>query len=45
MLLASKDDKRDAIIYEIADLLFPTLVVMGYHDIAPQEIYDELEEI
>ncbi len=44
VLLASKDDKRDAIIYEIADLLFHTLVVMGYHDIAPQEIYDELEK-
>ena len=42
VLLASKGGKRDEIIYEIADLFFHTLMVLGYHGIALQEIYYEL---
>lgn len=42
VLLASKGGKRDEIIYEIADLFFHTLMVLGYHDIALQDIYLEL---
>jgi phosphoribosyl-ATP pyrophosphohydrolase/phosphoribosyl-AMP cyclohydrolase len=42
VLLASKGGKREEIVYEIADLLFHTLMVLGYHDIALQDIYTEL---
>jgi phosphoribosyl-ATP pyrophosphohydrolase/phosphoribosyl-AMP cyclohydrolase len=42
VLLASKGGKREEIVYEIADLIFHTLMVLGYHDIAMREIYQEL---
>lgn len=42
VVLAGKGGKKDEIIYETADLLFHTLVVLGYHDITLQEIYQEL---
>jgi phosphoribosyl-ATP pyrophosphohydrolase/phosphoribosyl-AMP cyclohydrolase len=42
VLLASKGGKREEIIYEVADLFFHTLMVLGYHDIPLQEIYREL---
>lgn len=42
VLLASKNGKRDEVIYEVADLFFHTLVMLGYHDIALREIYEEL---
>ena len=42
VLLASKGGKRDEIIYEIADLCFHTLMVLGYHGIALQDVYQEL---
>ncbi len=40
--LGSKNQKREEVIYEVADLLFHTLVVLGYHEITPEEIYREL---
>ena len=40
--LAAKGGKKDEIIYETADLLFHTLVALGYHDVSPDEIYREL---
>ena len=42
VVLGSKNDKRDEIVHEVADLLFHTLVVLGYHGIALQDIYQEL---
>lgn len=42
VLLGSKTGKREEIIHEVADLLFHTLVVLGYHEIEPREIYQEL---
>lgn len=42
VMLASKGGKREEIVYEVADLLFHTLMVLGYHDVALQEIYQEL---
>ena len=42
VLLASKGGKKEEIVYEIADLFFHTLMVLGYHDVALQEIYQEL---
>jgi phosphoribosyl-ATP pyrophosphohydrolase/phosphoribosyl-AMP cyclohydrolase len=40
--LAGKGGKKDEIVYETADLLFHTLVALGYHDVTPQEVYQEL---
>ena len=34
--------KREEIIYETADLLFHTLLVLGYHDVTLNEVYREL---
>lgn len=42
VLLAGKGGKKEEIVYETADLLFHTLVALGYHDITLQEIYQEL---
>lgn len=42
VVLAAKGGKREEIIYEAADLLFHTLVALGYHDIKPEEVYQEL---
>jgi phosphoribosyl-AMP cyclohydrolase / phosphoribosyl-ATP pyrophosphohydrolase len=40
--LAGKGGKKYEIVYETADLLFHTLVVLGYHDITLQDVYQEL---
>lgn len=42
VLLASKGGKKEEIVYEIADLFFHTLMVLGYHELSLQEIYQEL---
>ena len=42
VLLAAKGGKRDEIIYEVADLFFHTLMVLGYHEVSLQEVYQEL---
>jgi phosphoribosyl-ATP pyrophosphohydrolase len=42
LVIAGKGGSREEIIYETADLLFHTLVLLGYHDIPPEEIYLEL---
>lgn len=44
LIIGSKNDNRDEIIYEITDLWFHTLVVMGYHRISLDDIYNELEK-
>lgn len=40
--LAAKGGKKEEIVYETADLLFHTLVALGYHGIRPEEVYREL---
>jgi phosphoribosyl-AMP cyclohydrolase / phosphoribosyl-ATP pyrophosphohydrolase len=42
VLLASKGGKKDEIVYEVADLLFHTLMVLGYHDVPLLDVYEEL---
>ena len=44
VVIGSKNDKKEEIIYEIADLWFHTLVLLGYHDISPEDIYKELQK-
>ncbi|MFH1994963.1 MAG: bifunctional phosphoribosyl-AMP cyclohydrolase/phosphoribosyl-ATP diphosphatase HisIE, partial [Nitrospinota bacterium] len=43
-VIASKNDNRDEIICEVADLWFHSLVLLGYHDISPEDIYKELSK-
>ena len=40
--VAGKGGDPDEIVYEIADLWFHSLVLMGYYGIAPERIYAEL---
>jgi phosphoribosyl-ATP pyrophosphohydrolase/phosphoribosyl-AMP cyclohydrolase len=40
--IAGKGGKKDEIVYETADLLFHTVVALGYHGITLQEVYREL---
>ncbi|MEW6325377.1 MAG: bifunctional phosphoribosyl-AMP cyclohydrolase/phosphoribosyl-ATP diphosphatase HisIE [Nitrospirota bacterium] len=42
LMIASKNGKADRIIEEMADVWFHTLVVLGYHNISPRRIYEEL---
>mgnify|MGYP001156655549 CR=1 FL=1 len=42
VIIASKNDSRDEIVYETADLWFHSLMVLAYHGIPPQAIVDEL---
>jgi phosphoribosyl-ATP pyrophosphohydrolase/phosphoribosyl-AMP cyclohydrolase len=42
VILASKGQKREEIIHEATDLVFHLLVALGYHDIPPTEIQEEL---
>ena len=42
VLLAAKGGKKEEIVYEVADLFFHTLMVLGYHDLSLQDIYGEL---
>jgi phosphoribosyl-ATP pyrophosphohydrolase len=42
VVIAGKGGSREEVIYESADLLYHLLVLLGYRDITPAEIYDEL---
>ena len=42
LIIAGKGGKRDEIVYETADLFFHTLVLLGFYDIEPDEIFTEL---
>jgi phosphoribosyl-AMP cyclohydrolase / phosphoribosyl-ATP pyrophosphohydrolase len=42
VLLASKGGKKEEIVYEVADLFFHTLMVLGYHDLSLRDIHGEL---
>ncbi|MCD6525894.1 MAG: bifunctional phosphoribosyl-AMP cyclohydrolase/phosphoribosyl-ATP diphosphatase HisIE [Desulfuromonas sp.] len=40
--VAGKGGDRDEIVYEVADLFFHTLILLGYYDLPPERIYAEL---
>ncbi len=42
LVVAGKGGVRDEIVYETADLFFHAMVLLGYYDIDPDEIYAEL---
>jgi phosphoribosyl-ATP pyrophosphohydrolase len=43
LVIAGKGGERQEIIYETADLFFHALVLLGFYEIDPTEIYDELQ--
>ena len=43
LMLAAKDDKKDEIIYEAADLIFHTIVLLAYKGIEFEELLKEFE--
>src|ERR1035437_104089 len=42
LIIAGKGGVRQEIVYETADLLYHTLVLLGFHDISPEEVFEEL---
>jgi phosphoribosyl-ATP pyrophosphohydrolase len=42
LVIAGKGGKREEIVYETADLLYHVLVLLGYYEIGPEEVYAEL---
>ncbi len=42
VVIAGKGGSREEVVYESADLLYHLLVLLGYRDITPTEVYDEL---
>lgn len=42
LVIAGKGGIAEEIVCETADLLFHTLVLLGYHNIPPEKVYDEL---
>ncbi len=43
VVMASKDGQPQAIVYEMADLWFHSIVALGWHAIPPQEVLEELQ--
>jgi phosphoribosyl-ATP pyrophosphohydrolase/phosphoribosyl-AMP cyclohydrolase len=43
VVIASKNGASEQIVWETADLWFHTLVALGYHEIAPEAVFAELE--
>jgi phosphoribosyl-AMP cyclohydrolase / phosphoribosyl-ATP pyrophosphohydrolase len=43
VLMASKDGRAEAVIYEMADLWFHTIVALCWHGISPQQVLQELQ--
>jgi len=44
VIIASMEDDRSQVIYEVADLLYHVLVLLGFHDIPLTAVYDELQK-
>ncbi len=40
--VAGKGGDPDEVVYEVADLFFHTLVLLGYYDLPPERVYAEL---
>ncbi len=40
--IAGKGGDRDEVVYEVADLFFHVVVLLGYYDLPPEKIYVEL---
>ena len=42
VVIAGNGGKREEIVYETADLIFHNLVLLGFYDIDPEEVFAEL---
>lgn len=42
LVIAGKGGKREEIVYESADLIYHLMVLLGFYDIEPDEVYAEL---
>lgn len=42
VVIAAKGGKHNEIVYETTDLIFHLLVMLGYLDIPPESVYEEL---
>ena len=42
-VMAAKDGDAEKIIYEVADLWFHTLVLLGWYELPPERVFAELE--
>jgi phosphoribosyl-ATP pyrophosphohydrolase len=42
LIIAGKGGERKEIVHESADLIFHLLVLLGFHEIGPEEVYAEL---
>ena len=40
--IAGKGGDKQEVVYEVADLFFHVTVLLGYYEIEPEQIYDEL---
>lgn len=40
--VAGKGGDPEEVVYEVADLLFHVLILLGYYDLPPEKIYTEL---
>ena len=40
--IAGKGGDRDEVVYEVADLFFHVVVLLGYYDLPPEKVYEEL---
>lgn len=43
VIIAAKDQDKQAIIHEIADLWFHTMILLSSLDLKPDQVFDELE--
>ncbi|WP_456418582.1 phosphoribosyl-ATP diphosphatase, partial [Methanocaldococcus infernus] len=43
LILAAKDNKREEIIHETADLIFHVMILLAYKGVELEEIYKEFE--
>ncbi len=44
VVIAAKNETKERIVSEVADLIFHTLVLLSAYDIKPQEVTKELED-
>jgi phosphoribosyl-ATP pyrophosphohydrolase/phosphoribosyl-AMP cyclohydrolase len=44
VIVASKNNEKDPLVYEMADLVYHLMVLMAYHDLTWNDIYQELGE-
>ncbi|MDX1669112.1 MAG: phosphoribosyl-ATP diphosphatase [Limnobacter sp.] len=43
VIMASKDQDRDQVVYETADLWFHCMVLLSHHGLSPADVLNELE--